>query len=283
MGRTVYCRWCYQRGHNRRTCPEYTKNLKEYAEIEVENNNNKDVHDTWRQEEYAKRIKADTLLDGTPFERPKQARSETQRRCSYCAKTDHNRRTCEEFIEKKRSFVEKTKLYRELIVETLKKRGIGIGTLMSGAGTLRNNDNDGRSPMIYMVDSINWDDVTFTGAYRVEQVIHLKALDQENTNYWNRSDRLPMPPPAKVLKKHIKVFNDGTTEDWNGFERAERYWDNQHEHNNVIVMSPVDAELVENTIPKGWTDDESISNCSAVKEFFKNAQSPDFWDNKWDS
>ena len=62
--------------------------------------------------------------------------------------------------------------------------------------------------MIYMVDSIRWDDVTFTGAYRVEQVIHLKALDQENTNYWNRSDRLPMPPPAKVLKKHIKVFND---------------------------------------------------------------------------
>ena len=35
MGGTVYCRWCYNRGHNKRTCPEYTETYKERAEAEV--------------------------------------------------------------------------------------------------------------------------------------------------------------------------------------------------------------------------------------------------------
>jgi hypothetical protein len=58
-----------------------------------------------------------------------QARLETKRRCSFCAKTDHNRRTCQEFKDSKVTFVERTKLYRELMVEALIEKGIGIGTL----------------------------------------------------------------------------------------------------------------------------------------------------------
>jgi len=283
MARSVYCRWCYEQGHNRRTCPEYTKRIKERAEDEVERNKEGEEgnESTYLQEEYANRIKADVLLDGTPHEREKQTSGIGVRRCSFCAKADHNRRTCEEFKEKKATFVERTKLYRELMVETLKKKGIGIGTLMASPTVFEDNSVRGEAYM-YMVERIDWDLVTIQGAYRTANVIRLKNINSENENYWNRRDQLPFPPPHKLLKKNIKVFADDP-DDFSGFNRSEDYWNNDNSYNSTMVVSPVDPKIVEQMIPENWTDYDTIDKSAVVKEYFKDAQSPNYYDNKWDS
>jgi hypothetical protein len=281
MARTVYCRWCYETGHNRRTCPEYTERLKERAEAEVEANKERadDNQGTYNQIDYANRIKADTLLDGSPHDREVQARLETKRRCSFCAKTDHNRRTCQEFKDSKVTFVERTKLYRELMVEALIEKGIGIGTLMASPSVWADNSVRGDAQM-YMVDSIDWDVATIRSATSQANIIHMKNINAHDESYWNRNDRLPFPPPLKLLKKNIKVFSDDP-EDWNGFQRTEEFWNNENSYNSTMVVSPIDPEVVKELIPENWTDYDTIDNSAAVKEYFKDMQSPDYYDNKW--
>ena len=281
MARSVYCRWCYEKGHNRRTCPEYTQRIKERAESEVKNNKKLEEGSgsTYLQEEYADRTKADQLLDGTPYNREKQGRSETVRRCSYCAKSDHNRRTCQEFKDCKVKFVERTKLYRELMAETLIKKGIGIGTLMANPSVFKNEHNSD-AVNIYMVDRIEWDSISIRSARSVSNVIYLKNINSNEDNYWHRNDRLPFPPPHKLLKKNIKVFADDPS-DWSGFKRSEDYWNNDNDYNSTMVVSPIDPKIVKQMIPENWTDLDTIDKSDVVKEYFDGAQSPDYYDNKW--
>jgi hypothetical protein len=281
MARTVYCRWCYETGHNRRTCPEYTQHIKERAEAEVRGNKDPDAmsRSTYLQEEYADRIKADQLLNGTPYNREKQGRSETKRRCSFCAKSDHNRRTCQEFKDSKVIFVERTKLYRELMIEALIEKGIGIGTLMASPSVWADNSVRDDAQM-YMVDSIDWDVATIRSATTQANIIHMKNINAHDENYWNRNDRLPFPPPLKLLKKNIKVFADDP-EDWNGFQRTEEFWNNDNSYNSTMVVCPIDPEVVKELIPENWTDYDTIDNSEVVKAYFKDMQSPDYYHNKW--
>ena len=279
MARTVYCRWCYNEGHNRRTCPEYTERLKNRAESEVKSNEQYDTDSTYQQIDYANRIKADVLLDGTPHEREKQTNGIGVRRCSYCALTDHNRRTCKEFKESKVKFVERTKLYRELMVETLIKKGIGIGALMASPSVFEDNPTRGEAHM-YMVEGIDWDTVTIQGAYRTATVIRLKNINPAIANHWNRRDQLPFPPPHKLLKKNIKVFADDP-DDFDGFNRTEDYWNNENSYNSIMIVSPVDPKIVKQMIPEDWTDYDTIDKSAVVKDYFKDMTSPDYYDNKW--
>ena len=51
---TVNCRWCGERGHNKRTCPHYTETLKQRAIAEIENGEGYDGY--WGQQ-YNKRVR----------------------------------------------------------------------------------------------------------------------------------------------------------------------------------------------------------------------------------
>jgi hypothetical protein len=134
-----------------------------------------------------------------------------------------------------------------------------------------------------MVDRIDWDCITVQSGYRIASAISLKNVNGDDANYWNRTDRLPMPPPHKLLKKNVKVLADDP-EDWSGFRRAEEYWSEEfNHHNNTTVVSPVDPRVVKQMIPEDWTDFDTINNSPVIKEYFKDSQSPDYYDNKWDS
>ena len=267
MGRTVYCRWCYNKGHNRRTCPEYTETYKERAESEVESNKKHDCHETWRQEEYAKRIKADTLLDGTPFEREKQGNGGGTRRCSYCAKTGHNRRTCEKFTDAKQDYLKDAITYRKDIAKTIAKQGLGVGTLVTIEPRFGSPDL-GRN-YLYMVVGFEWDAITHktgTDAYRA---IKVKALDVDDDGAPYRTEYIPFPRPHNHK-------DDPDQEDWRQkYANADKYW------SQIAVVSKVPAKVVEALIPSDWNGSKKIEKSDSFKNYFKDVRDPDYWDNHY--
>jgi hypothetical protein len=165
------------------------------------------------------------------------------------------------------------------MVESLIEKGIGIGTLMASPSVWADNSVRDDAQM-YMVDSIDWDVATIRSATTQANIIHMKNINAHDENYWNRNDRLPFPPPLKLLKKNIKVFADDP-EDWNGFQRTEEFWNNENSYNSTMVVSPIDPEVVKELIPENWTDYDTIDNSEVVKAYFKDMQSPDYYHNKW--
>ena len=124
---TVTCRFCGERGHNKRTCPAYTERLKGYAQNEVDGGEGRDGY--WHKQ-YAKRT--GTWVDGTPAKEMKKGRRDAgqQRRCTFCGKRGHNRRSCPEFATAINDYVEKLFDFRKGILADMKERGLGVGALL---------------------------------------------------------------------------------------------------------------------------------------------------------
>ena len=92
--RTVHCRWCYKKGHNRRTCPEYTSLLKKHALNFGGNHLVAYVKRTGEMPDGSKPTGELAVVKET-------AKKASKRRCSWCVKMrmvgegyGHNRRTC---------------------------------------------------------------------------------------------------------------------------------------------------------------------------------------------
>ena len=97
---TVRCGWCYESGHNKRSCPQ----LKEHIE------QNPDSY-------YAK------------IEKRKKANAK-KRRCTYCNLTGHNRRTCERLANDQVAWIDKAKTWRLAWAEWMAERGVAPGALV---------------------------------------------------------------------------------------------------------------------------------------------------------
>ena len=125
---TVYCRYCGQKGHNRRTCEQ----LKEYC---------KKNPDTWT----ARSVK-------------QSKESAKIRTCSYCDETGHNRATCSELKKHFKLFNKINHLYRLELTKWAEKNGIAPGALVEvpevwvggGVGYLHD--------VLGVITNIDWED-----------------------------------------------------------------------------------------------------------------------------
>lgn len=94
---TVRCSYCYQTGHNKRSCPEIKQRAK----------------------------------DGNAWAQAHLERSKVKnRKCSYCHEPGHTKRTCVKRKNIRVKFVETTRKYRRLVEEVFKLRGVGKGALV---------------------------------------------------------------------------------------------------------------------------------------------------------
>jgi hypothetical protein len=271
MARTVYCRWCYNQGHNRRTCPEYTERLKERAEAEVENNKNRDDDNqgTYSQIDYANRIKADTLLDGTPHEREKQGNGTGTRRCSYCASKGHNRRTCKKFGVAKQDYLKDAIKYRKDISKTIAKQGIGIGSLITIEPRHGSWDEDRN--YLYMVVGFDWDIITHRTGIDGYRAIQLKSLDADFEGNPYRNEQIPFPKPYNHK-------DDPDVQDWQQqYANSDKYWE------KITVVSKIPTKTIEAIVPSGWYDKKNnIEKSDYFKNYFKDARHSEYWDNYYD-
>jgi len=100
-----HCSHCYGRGHNRATCPEIKKNIRE----------NPDGYHA-RQAKNKARRKAN---------KPKQ-----HRECGYCKETGHNKRTCPNLRHDRIDTTQKNKKFARDFIKVCQNVGFAPGALM---------------------------------------------------------------------------------------------------------------------------------------------------------
>lgn len=100
MGRSVHCRYCGERGHNRRGCSKIAENAGR--------------GDSWAKD--LARRNAET--------------AQTEKRCSYCNGVQHNIKTCPKKKKDKEDLILSTRELRRNFVALLQRYHLGIGTIV---------------------------------------------------------------------------------------------------------------------------------------------------------
>ena len=94
------CGWCGQRGHNRRSCPELKKEIRD------------NPNGFWAEREKIKNA------------------NKSKRKCSYCSTEGHTKRTCEKLKLDRKAVAQKSSTWRAQFVTLCNDFGFGIGSLV---------------------------------------------------------------------------------------------------------------------------------------------------------
>ena len=103
------CRYCYETGHNQRTCPKKTQRMKEPHDYWIEQGH----PDAWAVKQYKERIA------------PKK-RNQT---CGYCEERGHTRRKCEALQRDREWFVQHHNEHVLAAHDYIVSSPVGIGSL----------------------------------------------------------------------------------------------------------------------------------------------------------
>lgn len=140
--KTVKCGFCHRLGHNRVSCSKLLgiieENRKQYG------SNHPDVT------EYDKYKKL--------YSNKSKANANKNRHCSYCSSQSHNVRTC---AVKNKDIIKLKKLnaqWRENILNELRQKGIGVGSIMANHSHVSNSENS-KSP--WTLVNIDWDNLNW--------------------------------------------------------------------------------------------------------------------------
>ena len=124
------CSYCYQYGHNKRTCPKRKADLKAAA----------DNGNEWAKAELNKKAKA--------------------RRCSFCGSLDHDRRKCPSLEKIHTVLAGALKKTREFVAEKCDEHGFGVGSLVT-FDDHEYVEGQGYVPVerLSLVESISWNTI----------------------------------------------------------------------------------------------------------------------------
>jgi hypothetical protein len=122
--RTVRCGHCYEKGHNKGSCPKRKTDLAEQIE-HYEQELSKCELDSWRRENMERNI------ERSKSDLNKMLTKGQNRKCGFCSETGHNRSTCP---TRKTQVADKTEaaiLLRKGAAERMIIDGFGPGSLVS--------------------------------------------------------------------------------------------------------------------------------------------------------
>lgn len=121
----VRCSYCYEYGHNRRTCPERLARLQKNLEHEKS-----DSSQGRYTEYYAHQIAKMTGVNPETGEKRSRRNESWGRKCSYCGERGHNRRTCETLKSDLARYAVMTRETRQEVRDWALTDGIGIGAMV---------------------------------------------------------------------------------------------------------------------------------------------------------
>ena len=164
------CGYCYDYGHNQRTCEALTGSIKRQAESTA---------DGWTKNYYIKKYiqRVGTMPDGTdPTGDYKQVKkTRTRRQCGWCkangwsseeSSYGHNKQTCP---NRKEWAVEQTRLTQKLravIRSRARTFGVGIGTLVKDSQYCYDHEqNFGKHELVGIIEKIDWQSINSTNHY----------------------------------------------------------------------------------------------------------------------
>ncbi len=134
---TVTCSHCYQRGHNKRKCPDLTKQiLRRYRSAQYDVS--KDPEDSYAKhwaDQYRRQYIKRTGLDPDTGKKFKKAAAKAERmksvQCTYCGEMGHTRRICKPLKQDRLVFIEATKEARAAVLAQMGKVGFNVGSMIA--------------------------------------------------------------------------------------------------------------------------------------------------------
>lgn len=216
--KTVKCSFCNRLGHNRVSCEKYKISIEEIREKHGDDHPDVADYDNYKIR-YSKKSKTN---------------ASTVRRCSYCASTTHNVRTCK---DKSADIIKLKKLnkeWRKNILKELRQRGIGVGTIMANSGYVSSVQNR-KSP--WTLVSIDWENLSWLvdnrKAFRlilmsnpaISKEVTLEQILNDSPSYiyrWDvlsRSETLDFPDKWDTVSD--PAFDQNCVEIFKGLTKAE--------------------------------------------------------------
>ncbi len=216
--KTVKCSFCHRLGHNRVSCPKLKGEIEKIREHYGSDHPDVNEYDNYKSK-YSKKSKLN---------------AKKVRRCSYCQSTNHNVRTC---TAKSTDIIKLKKLnkeWRNNILDELKNRGIGVGTIMSNSGYVSSLENK-KSP--WTLVSIDWENLSWLVDNRkvfklilmsnpaIYREITLEQLLNDSPSYSYRWEVLStsgnLDYPEKWDTVSDPLFDEQCIEIFNGITKSE--------------------------------------------------------------
>jgi hypothetical protein len=120
---TIRCGFCYDEGHNSRTCPQKLERLQKNLESAKADGGNYSDH-------YARRIAKMTGVNPETGEKASRRSEYRGRICSYCKEGGHNRRTCGTLQSDMTRYATMTRDVRSNVRQWAMEEGVGIGAMI---------------------------------------------------------------------------------------------------------------------------------------------------------
>ena len=220
--KTVKCGFCHRLGHNRVSCPKLKSQIEETRQLF-----GSDHPDVYEYDDYKNR-----------YSKKSRINANTIRKCSYCQATSHNIRTCNQRSSDIIKLKKTNKKWRNNILNELKVRGIGVGTIMSNSGYVSSIENK-KSP--WTLVSIDWDNLSWLvdnkrvfklilmsnpSVYReitLEQILNDSPTYSYRWEVLSRSEALNYPDRWDTVsdprfdEQCVEVFKDITKEEYDTF------------------------------------------------------------------
>ena len=190
MSRTVYCRRCYTAGHNKRSCPVITDQLK--SEFFHYNERAKDYREMGShyvgsaeraqktaehyRSKYIGRSGKDPETGQKVTKKAAKAARMKDRTCTYCQNMGHTRRTCDVLNQDMEVMKTATKFMRRDYTDRLRMHKVNKGTLVVMEISTYVGDEWTRIKVPYMLTAFQWDRTAWTLQIPTERIIHFKAL-----------------------------------------------------------------------------------------------------------
>jgi hypothetical protein len=203
--RTVHCGYCYEQGHNKRSCEKYTAailrlykdHIKQRLEASPQTQSRYDFAIDSRRKEYIKRsrLDPDTGLKIEKHKDPFQfSRTVASMKCSYCSNLGHTRRTCRNLENDRIIFIEATKVFRTNALRTLTATGVGIGSLVI------DGDQWG------IVTAVRWKEIIVTAPNEpILKIQTSKEMAGHVADWYSRVNSLSIEAAAAVTDTPIPI------------------------------------------------------------------------------
>ena len=156
---TVRCSHCYDKGHNKRSCPELKERMEKRKAEAAESGESMD----WTTRRY--------------FEKKEGAKVRT---CTFCKKKGHNRATCPPLAKAIKEYNKRNKKFRKLALKYMKKNGIGVGALVNVPDNTVYISGHGYVPEVLgVVTGITWDSIDVSTAdRRAPEALHVTTFGE---------------------------------------------------------------------------------------------------------
>ncbi len=234
---TVTCGYCYNQGHNKRSCPQATERAQR-AYQEAKEAGSSDL------EYYARNLAKRTGINPETGEKRKRRDESYGRKCSYCREQGHSRRTCSSMKDDQRNYRRMAQVVRTDMLGRIQEHGFGVGSLVTLV-TNEWNEEAGEyqdATSAYLVTKIRWENIGPHNQTGDNCVRAISVKDPSNqpwlsmpdsvsgsadTRYSRAPDLVGATPPEKINPPSAWTAGARAEENAGCFEagsRRDEYW-----------------------------------------------------------